>query len=41
MTVVGAVIYHGYGARLFTAQRRISKYAEEKNIFYLYATVNL
>jgi len=40
LTVVGALVYHSYGARLFTAQRppRISKYAEE-NIIYLYAAV--
>ena len=33
LTVVGAVVYHSYGARLFTAHRppRItSKYAEEE-----------
>jgi len=32
LTVVGAVVYHSYGARLFTAQRppRISEYAEDK-----------
>jgi len=32
MTVVGAVMYHSHGARVFTAQRlsRISEYAEEK-----------
>jgi len=30
--VVGAIVYHSYDARLFTAQRppRISEYAEEK-----------
>jgi len=41
-TVIGAVVYSSYGARLFTAQRppRISEYAEE-NIIYLYAAVNL
>ena len=32
LTVVGAVVYHSYGARLFTAQRppRIKEYAVEK-----------
>jgi len=32
MTVVGAVVYNSYGARLFTAQRppRISEYAKKK-----------
>jgi len=32
LTVVSAVVYHSYGARLFRAQRppRISEYAEEK-----------
>jgi len=32
LTVVSAVVYHSYGARLFTAHRppRISEYAEEK-----------
>ena len=32
MVVVGAVVYHSYCARLFTAQRptRISEYAEQK-----------
>jgi len=32
LTVVGLVVYHSYGAHLFTARRppRISEYAEEK-----------
>jgi len=32
LTVFGAVVYHSYGAHLFTAQRppRISEYAVEK-----------
>jgi len=34
LTVVGAVVYNSYGARLFTAQRPpcISEYAEENRI---------
>jgi len=42
LKVAGAVVYHMYDARLFTAQRppRISEYAEENRI-YLYAAVNL
>jgi len=44
LTVVGAVIYHIYDARLFTAQRlpRISEYAEKKrreqNLFVFIGT---
>jgi len=32
LTVVGALVYHSFGARLFTTQRpsRISEYADEK-----------
>jgi len=32
LTVVGVVVYHSYGARMFTAQKlpRISKYVQEK-----------
>jgi len=32
LNVVGAVVYHSYGARLFTTQRplHISEYAEQK-----------
>jgi len=46
LTVVGAIVYHSYGARLFTAKRPplISEYAKEKrreNRIFLYAAVNL
>jgi len=43
MTVVGAVVYHVYGVRLFTVPRPplISEYAEDERRIYLYAAVNL
>jgi len=38
LTVVGAVVYHSYGARLFTAQRPpcTSEYAEENRTEFIY-----
>jgi len=37
LTVISAVVYHSYSARLFMAQRppRISEYAEEKRTEFI------